>query len=203
MTVALLFISDGREEYLEQTVASIQDNLTFDAFDHIIKIDDAAHELGFAGAIQAGWEKVLDTGADYVWHAEQDFTYNRPVPIERMIALLERRPQLAQIVLKRQPWNAQERRAGGIVEQHEADYVEREDVQHSEIWTEHRRFFSTNPSVYPARLCRLGWPQEQYSEGVFTHRLLRDPLLRFAFWGAKFAEPMVTHIGQHRTGRDY
>ena len=66
----------------------------------------------------------------------------------------------------------------------------------------HRRFFTTNPSVYRASLCERGWPQEPHSEGVFTHRLLADGF-DFAFWGGRFDPPAVTHIGAERTGRGY
>jgi hypothetical protein len=71
------------------------------------------------------------------------------------------------------------------------------------FWTEHRRFFTTNPSVYRTSLCKLGWPQESESEGKFTHRLLADPLLRFAFWGRKFDPPLCEHIGTIRAGAGY
>lgn len=196
MTVCLLLISDGRDEYLERTIASAQEMLP--TFDQLVTIDDSAHELGFAGAIQAGWREVA---TDYVLHLEQDFTFNAPVPVGRMVRLLERHPHLAQVALKRQPWNAAERGAGGIVELHPDDFVERYDD--GAVWTEHRRFFTTNPSVYPSRLCELGWPQTHESEGIFTHRLLENPDLRFAFWGGKFDAPLVTHIGETRAGVGY
>lgn len=196
MTVCLLLISDGRDEYLERTIASAQEMLP--TFDQLVTIDDSAHELGFAGAIQAGWREVA---TDYVLHLEQDFTFNAPVPVGRMVRLLERHPHLAQVALKRQPWNAAERAAGGIVELHPDDFVERYDD--GAVWTEHRRFFTTNPSVYPSRLCELGWPQIHESEGIFTHRLLENPDLRFAFWGGKFDAPLVTHIGETRAGVGY
>lgn len=198
MKIALLVITDGRSDYLARTLTSAQELLP-DVFDDRIVIDDTAHELGFAGAIQAGWDQIGD--ADYIFHLEGDFVFNQPVPVEQMVRLLEKRPQLAQVVLKRQPWNHDERRAGGIVEQHPADFWECFDGDIT--WTEHRRFFSTNPCVYPAAIARLGWPQESESEGKFTHRLLRDPLIRFAFYGGKFDPPMVEHIGAERAGHGY
>lgn len=196
MTCCLLLITDGREDYFEQTMRSAREALP--VFDQRIVVDDHGHELGFAGAIQHGWEQV-DT--DYVFHLEADFIFNQAIPVERMIALLERQPYLAQVALKRQPWNEEEHRAGGIVELHPNDFLQRHDEKAT--WTEHRRFWTTNPSVYPARWCRTGWPQEPQSEGVFTHRLIRDPLLRFAFWGGKYDPPLVHHIGVTRAGRGY
>jgi hypothetical protein len=130
-----------------------------------------------------------------------DFTYNAPVALDRMIAVLKRHPHIVQVALKRQPWNAEECAAGGIVECHPDDFRQRHDA--GDIFTEHRRFFTTNPSVYPAALCAQGWPQVPQSEGMFTHRLLEDPDVRFAFWGAKFDPPLVEHVGATRAGHGY
>lgn len=198
--VVLLLIGDGRDNYRRRTLASLSDNLLGEL--DVIEINDSGHRLGFAGAIQEGWNRITsETDADYVFHVELDFTFNNLIPLRRMIALLERQPHLAQVALKRQPWNPEEKAAGGIVELHPDDFAERSD--YGATWSEHRRFFTTNPSVYRASLCRLGWPQEAHSEGMFTHRLLADPLLRFAFWGGKHDPPLVTHIGDERIGRGY
>lgn len=202
MTVCLLLIGDGREDYHERSYASLMDAIDRRVIDDVVPVDDSEHRLGFCGAIQAGWDRALQLGADYIVHVELDFIFNAPVPLDRMIAVLERHPELAQLVLKRQPWNEQEHEAGGIVEQHPDDYLDRQD-DGGDVWTEHRRFWSTNPCLYSTHWCRLGWPQEPRSEGVFTHRLLADPLLRFAFWGAKTAAPLVEHIGDERLGKGY
>lgn len=198
MSLCLVIISDGRDDVHQRALVSAADCIPFELVDQIVTVDDREHQLGFAGAIRQAWDQVV---CDWVLHLEADFTFNAPVDVAGMIALLERQPQLAQVALKRQPWNADERAAGGIVEQHPDDYIERTD--RLATWTEHRRFFTTNPSIYPSRLIRLGWPQEPQSEGLFTHRLLRDPLLRFAFWGGKHDAPLVHHIGDTRAGTGY
>ncbi len=201
MNVCLLLISDGRDDYLQATLKSAVHRLP--RCRYLVHVDDRGHELGFAGAIAEGWRQVLETGADWVFHLEQDFTFNRPVPLEHMRHVLATHRELVQLVLKRQPWNPQEAAAGGIVEQDPDSYTERHDPATGAVWTEHRRFFSTNPSLYRARLCERGWPQTEFSEGVFTHRLLEDPQARFAFWGAKHREPWVHHIGDDRAGHGY
>lgn len=193
MTVCLLKIGDGRDDVHERSDESLRAALGDFRFDNVVVIDDRDHELGFAGAIAEGWRQVLNTGADYVWHAEMDFLYREPVDIPAMLEVLERHPSIAQIVLKRQPCNPDEEAAGGIVEQHPDDFEEREVAGHT--LTVHRRFWSTNPSLYSTRYCRVGWPQESESEGKFTHKLLADPMLRFAFWGGKYDPPKVEHIG--------
>jgi len=196
--IALLLIDDGRADYRARCLESA--SVLLPPVDLCIEVSDPDHELGFAGAIQAGWDAVLESGADYVFHLEADFTFNVHVPLQQMIEILGREPKLAQVALKRQPWNASERLAGGIVEQHPDHYIERH--RRYGTFTEHARFFTTNPSVYSAELCKRGWPQVPESEGIFTHQL-RDDGLTFAFWGGKFQAPTVTHIGQHRAGKGY
>lgn len=198
MTIALVAIRDGRDQVHAEAVASLEQHVDLSGFDQRITIDDHDHQLGFAGAIQAAWQQV---DCDYVFHVELDFLFNERVDLDEMIDLLDRHPELAQVALKRQPWNPNEIAAGGIIEQHPDDYTERSDAYAT--WTEHRRFFTTNPSVYPRRIVRVGWPQVPESEGIFTHTLLRDPHLRFAFWGAKHDPPRVHHIGQVRAGVGY
>ena len=191
MSTCLLIIGDGRDDVHERSWQSAKANLP--RFDHNLVVDDRDHKLGFAGAIQHGWDQVLDTGAEWVFHLEADFIFREPVPIGAMIAILEGNPDIAQVALKRQPVNEEECAAGGIVECHPDDFEER---KWAAWWiTTHRRFFTTNPSLYSTRLCRMRWPQEPESEGLFTHKLLADPLLRFAFWGRKYDTPMVEHIG--------
>ena len=199
MSVAFLLIADGRRDYRERTFDSAKEALPEP--EHFIEIDDSDHGLGFAGAIQAGWQKVIDTDAEWVFHCEGDFLFEKSVPIGRMIAVLKRHPNLAQISLKRQAWNQAEKLVGGFVELNPGGYEQH--VDRGDIFTTHRICFSTNPCLYPTALCHQGWPQVEKSEGVFTHRLLEDPDAQFAIWGGKFDAPAVTHIGEERAGHGY
>lgn len=190
----LLLISDGREDYLQQTVASMEANLP--VFEHVVHVDDARHELGFAGAIQAGWDRVLATDCEFVFHLEADFTFNRPVPLERMRDLLDEQPHLVQVALLRQPWNPSERAAGGVWQQHPDEYIFHDG------WFEHARYFTTNPCLYPRWVAERGWPQVPQSEGMFGLKLFaEDPVRRSAFLGA--GEEWVEHIGLERAGGGY
>lgn len=199
MSVCQLRIGDGRDEIHERSADSLSEMAPKP--DHVVVIDDRSHELGFAGAIAEGWRQVIETGADFVWHAEMDFIYCAPVPLERMIAVLEAHPYLAQMALKRQAVNELEIAAGGVVEARPTQYEQR--VESGDIWTEHRVCFTTNPSVYPVNLCHQGWPQRANSEGIFSARLRQDPKVRFGYWGAKHDQPMVEHIGRQRAGVGY
>jgi hypothetical protein len=223
VSIALLVITDGRLDYLKRTVASVTAALhgpvserwmfddtgderhrsdlrvMFPTFIHI----NGGPRRGFGGAIQHAWTHLLERSeAGYVFHCEQDFTFNREIHLSEMVAVLDQNPQLAQLCLRRQPWNDEERAAGGIVESHPGDYAEMVDHAHRH-WLEHRRFFSTNPSLYRRSLMEQGWPNVEHSEGIFTHHLLSDPDIRFGFWGSRDSGEWVTHIGNERVGVGY
>ncbi len=126
-----------------------------------------------------------------------------------MTYVLRRHPHLAQLALRRQPWNDEERAAGGIVEQHPDDFVE-VDGGHGSVWLEHRRFLTTNPCLYRRELMDVDWPEGPNSEGMFTHRLLERGFsgapasqLRFGYWGSRDSGEAVEHIGHVRAGTGY
>lgn len=194
MSVCLLLIDDGREDYRDRCLDSAAEHLP--PLDVMVEVSDPDHRLGFAGAIQAGWDGVLESGADYVFHLESDFLFEAPVPLGRMLHLLDIKPHLAQVALKRQPWNHEEKAAGGICELHPTAYLDRGQ------WTEHRRHFTTNPCLYRTALCERGWPQRPDSEGHFGIALRAEGFC-FAYWGAPTAAPRVRHIGRHRAGNGY
>lgn len=222
---ALIVLTNGREDYLDRTLGS-----AFEAIDGELKprimVDDsqnsfygrevdekwsgqfdvihhAPKSLGFCGAIQKAWDLVKDfEDVQYVFHLEEDFVFNHYVNLAKMISILDNYSHVAQVALLRQPWNDSERAAGGIVQQHPDSYEDCSDGQGNE-WLEHRLFFTTNPSVYRRSLIDRGWPQVPYSEGIFTHQLIEDPDLRFAFYGPRNVGPAVLHIGDKRTGTKY
>lgn len=240
MSVCLLVMTDGRDDVLAETMASLAadlhgpitrrvlyDDTGFPAHAHALRRTYPAFEVlqhpngrqGFGGAIRAAWAHVGCFSERYVFHAEDDFTLNRSLDLTPLMAVLDACPHLAQLVLKRQPWNPDEEAAGGIIEQHPDDYTERTfevgavtavlpdanlpDYARSAVWTEHRRYFSTNPSLYRRSLTFRGWPDVEHSEGHFSIDLFADPDVRCAFWGGKADPPMVHHIGKERAGCGY
>lgn len=200
-SVALLLVSDGRDEYRARTKASLEAQIPEPDF--FIEVKDPDHELGFGGAIRHGWCRVLaETDADFIFHVEADFTFNRYVPIADMAAVLKAHPYLVQLALRRQPWNDQEKDAGGIVEMHPEDYTEVD--LNGWRWLEHTRNFTTNPSLYPRAICEYGWPDGPESEGRFGIALReRHPELRFGYWGSRDSGEACEHIGIERKGMGY
>lgn len=228
MSIALLIITDGRDDYLSQCVASLG-NLggpisewwmyddtgdpayrgelarRYPKFRHI----DAGPRQGCAGAIRAAWARLAaDSGARFVFHLEQDFVLSRRVDLADLAALLDTHPELAQVALRRQPCNPLEEAAGGVVEQHPDWYTDRKD-EAGHRWLEHSAYWTCNPCLYRTDLLlRYSWPEHRpgrYSEDTFTETLRRDgtPQLsgdrvRFAYWGARDSGIWVRHIGHQR-----
>lgn len=245
--IALLVMTDGRRELFERTMKSAFANLTpWSEIGEVWVHDDSGdpayqdwlalytlqmfgsgfpqwhlvtqQRSGFAGAIRNAWSWLRkDSQADYVFHLEDDFLFNRPVPLPAMRAVLDACPNLVQLALRRQAWNDVERVAGGVVESRADQYAEREmyvQVDRSNLphgvdyiqqhWLEHRLFFTTNPSLYRRSLIDEGWPDTPHSEGEFTQRILRDrPAWRFGFYGARNSGEWVHHIGEVRAGNGY
>lgn len=222
MTVALLVMADGREDYLAQTLASASENLHGPVTERWYYSEQAGHlcppdfvhigagpRRGFAGAITDAWRILTEQStADWVFHLEQDFTFNRSVHLDQLVEVMQPRPYLVQMALRRQPWNDAERAAGGIVEQHPEAYADCRAGGHA--WLEQRLFFTTNPSLYRRTLCSTGFHEPPHAEGMFTHRLLREgspeapgDQVRFGYWGARHWRPLVEHIGHVRAGHGY
>lgn len=220
--ICLLVLTDGRKDCLLRTVGSFNEMVSGritrrvmhddsgdpdyrvwlnETFAPDFEIIGPRRRSGFGEAIARSWRHVAESPERFVLHLEDDFTFNRPVDLTDLADVIDRHPHLVQLALRRQPWNPEERAAGGIVEQHPDDYADCSANGHS--WLEHRRFFTTNPSLYRRSLCAVGWPLVEHSEGHFTHRLLADPRVRFGFWGARDSGEWCHHIGVERVGVGY
>ena len=222
MIATLLVITDGRRECLIKTLSSLNSHLT-DKFSYQIMVDDScdaeyaawldtaygkaftiihnAERYGFCKAVDTGWRAVsVDT--THVFHLEDDFEFIADVPLKKMAAVLDKHPKLMQIVLKRQPWNEQEKVWGDLVHARPEEFTEVTDGVST--WLEHRLFYSTNPNLLKAKWVRNGMSVVSECEGKFGLALKNsDPKLCFGFWGAFSDGPRVHHIGDERIGNGY
>lgn len=220
--ILAIIMTDGRQHCFKKTIRSLIRNVS--GFDHVLINDDSgstsysawlatrygavdatifsSHERsGFGGAIQNAWRESKKLKPDYIFHLEDDFTFNKPIDLAEMSKVLDDNPYLMQLALRRQPWNEQEKEAGGIVEANPYAFTEKTDGEHT--WLEHREFFTTNPSLYRASLTQRGWPGGANSEGKFSIGLLSDHNAKCGYWGSKDSGEWVTHIGDERVGKDY
>lgn len=223
MNIAVMTPTCGRWNYLQETIRTFERNWPPAIPVQRLIIDDSGRTAykpnlpnefiewdvvenveneGFAAAIQIGWDTLQKEYEpfDYVFHLEDDFAFSEVIPVNEMIEILEANVHLAQVVLKRQAWSPEEIAVGGIIEKAPGEYMQK--GLNGLRWVEHTNFFSTTPSLYPAKIMDLGWPQVEQSEGMFTFEL-RDLGYRFAFYGNKEDPPRVKHIGNERTGKGY
>lgn len=221
--ITLLIMTDGRAQYLEETLASAQQNLKGPVSRLLIHDDSGAsrfgmwlkakygndyeifstgYRSGFGGAIISAWKQLQIDDNPWVFHLEDDFVFQEEIDLEKMISVMEKNPHLVQMALKRQPCNQKEWEAGGLIELNPYSYHEHTDGD--SYWLEHRNFFTTNPSLYRKSLTQLGWPVGNNSEGNFGIGVFsKDNTLKSGYWGAKFDSPKCIHIGDYRNGAGY
>lgn len=223
-SIALMFVTDGRLECAERTLRSLSEIHPPGTFQHTIVVDDGCSrdyskwldewrwdvhlppgktKRGFDGAIRSGWQAVLASKCDFVFHLEDDYVSNRFWSLEHMVELLDEYQDLVQVALKRQPWGGDAGEPHGFVGLDPDSYVDH-TTDSSIRWFSHEKFFTTNPSLYRVSLCERGWPVGEFSEGRFHHELKADePTAFYGYLGHKFDEPWVTHIGLERAGVRY
>lgn len=200
----------GRRDYLERTLASYREQVTgptrtviFDdagdaAFtDWLYTLPDVSvaswgRNRGFTRSINLAWMWLVRHAVEpWVFHLEEDFTFDRPVDLTDLVEVLAGDETLDQIALLRHPFFPREHRAGSIIAEHPDAYTD------AGTHLAHQLVFTTNPSVYRRDLCHAGWPQQSSSEKAFTRARVADGR-HFAYWGQ--GEPWVTHIGDQRHG---
>ena len=204
LSIALLVIGNGRLDYLHQAVDSVLEHCP--QFDHYLMVDDSGdhavcreldrhypdftihhHDTnqGMARAVQAGFDLVLATDAEYVVWWEEDFVAEKPIPVEEAVDVLGTYGYTAQMLFQRQPLTPQEVEAGSV-----AGAMGGISLHHD--WIIHGHIFSLNPCVIPRRILERGWPAG--NEREMTNRLLVDGYT-FGVWADG---PLVHHIGNVR-----
>jgi hypothetical protein len=138
---------------------------------------------------------------DYVFWLEDDFVFERMLPLVDLAYCLDMEPHVAQMMLLRQPVSDEEVAAGGFLNIAPERFERRGSG--AVAWIQHSAFWSTNPSLFARDLpARYPWPTEAAScEGEFTRRLLEErPETTFGIWGT--GEPWIRHAGD-RVGVGY
>lgn len=218
MKIALLVMTDGRRQYIHDTIASAslmlkgpitekwmhddsgdEENRQWlhEQFPSFIQIGDGPRK-GFGGAYSFAWKTLASKSeSDFVFNLEDDFTFNREVPLEDLAYVLGTNSHIFQMALRRQAWNSEERTAGGIIERWPDDFQEKKSGELT--WLEHRRWFTTNPSLLSRSLLTKDWPVGKDAEGHFSISLFQeDPENRSGYWGDKLDSPWVEHTGIKR-----
>jgi GT2 family glycosyltransferase len=216
-SVTVVVHTDGRREYIEQSIPSLLANVKGNITKRVIYDDSGDYDykqwlrhtfpdfyvvgpearLGYTGSMRAMWT-YLSRRCDsrWVFLAEDDFTYDQPVELEKMAQILTANPHLRQLALLRHPFYPREFEAGSILKEHPEAYTQRDG------FIEHREYFTANPSLFARDLVKAEmWPAGPSSERLYTDQLNHDPASRMAYLGS--GEELVTHIGAVRAGGNY
>ena len=197
MTTVAVIVSDRPPDlYLRDCHDNLNQYLPVDVHVHVV--DDTEHRLGMAGAVRAAWAWALEQDADYLLHVEEDFRFI-DLPLRAMQFVLERHQHLAQVVLKRQPWSDEEKRAGGQMETNPTAYTQYGALGRNVHWVEHSTLFSLNPCLIPRRTLELAWePGGAGAERAITDACLAAGM-RFAYYGKKDDPARCEHVGHIRS----
>lgn len=212
--IALVVTTDGRREYLERSILSLDNNLDMRSISNRLIADDSGdgeyrawifrqlptfdyiqHEnrLGFSAILDTAWRAVLSyRNISHVFHTEDDFTYNEPVDLARMCDILDSNPHLAQLALKRQPVSDGECKAGGFMETNPSAWKDQDGFCETQL------NFTSNPSLIPRRVLEtiLSDPRQK-NEVNITDTLLKQGY-SFGYLGQIVDAPRVEHIGETR-----
>lgn len=224
MSIPLIVLTNGRQDCIAPTLASIGKHLT--GYGDTVIVDDsgdpayrawlaeafqgayvtavAPQPAGYWRAMRAVWNIARGARVDTFAFWEDDFVLTADVDLADLALVLDEVPYLTQIALRRQAWFGNEIRAGGMLEALEAQgQIFTEQHAGRLAWIEHRACFTGNPSLIPVRTFAEDWPDGAWSESRFGRHLFRDPAAHGAYWGRRGDPPMVEHIGHERRGHDY
>jgi hypothetical protein len=143
---------------------------------------------------------LADGPEEFVFHLEDDFTFNRPVHLGAMADVLDREPEPR--AARAAPPSRGTTRSAPPAGSSSSTPTTTPTVPTSTATSGSSTAGSSRRTrrSTAARSALAGWPQVD-SEGVFTHQLLADPDVRFGFWGPRHSGEWVTHIGDERVGR--
>lgn len=223
--LSMTVLTDGRKEYLEQTLPTwieaygdlIQHKMIIDdsgntgyrhwlieTFPEFIVVAVGKDRCGYAEAMRKVFEMVVYMGQPYNLHIEDDFKLHLAPNLERVCAVLDNYPNVSQMSFMRQPWYPNEIQYGGVVEALEAQgtRVFTQKVSNGSPWVRHNAFWTANPNVFPQWVAHREWPDAPWCEMQFSKNLKRDRKLS-GIWGNRDNWVCVEHIGEVRSGTDY
>lgn len=219
MKVLLLVITDNRLPCLRLTMEGVAKYMSAQFSDWVM-VDDSANSefqdrihyyypnfrivsnernLGFGLTMARAWGIVRECKCDYVFNLQNDFVLRRRVYLTHLIEVMQSRPDLIQMSLRRQPVNQKEKDAGGFVELFPQAYRDME--WNGYHWLEHNMRFTMNPAIIPGWVANEDWPQPPYCESQFGVKM-RERGYKMGIWGKREDPPLVEHIGDVRTRPD-
>ena len=223
--ITILFFSTSRYEYLEPMLESFHSNVDFQGTDiHKILMCDYPlrrdserlyklkklygiqdivlneDNLGYSLAWKKAWNLVPED-TDFIWHQEEDFTFNKQVRVKDILPIFENSPiPLTQIVLKRQRWFP----TRDFIESIETGKIGRQiqctDTLNSNIII-HQHYFNSNPGLYPMWITKENYPHSPQESVIVGHLKQKYPDKYSCILGKIDDPPLIKHIGLYNQGK--
>lgn len=219
MSYCIIIFNDGRNDYLEKTLKSLQENVSFPEEPYKILYDDmpegrdeeflkaikkkykinklilSPENLGINKSVQNAWAQ-LPKHIEYIYHQENDFTYNEPIDVMQMQKVLDMNHLIGQVALLRQPWYPDEIESGSLYIKNSVNYrpanIGGVDIVIQDV------YFTHNPSLYRKKhAIKL----ENHHEWILADTLKKQHRIKyFAYLGGINDAPKVHHIGEIKKG---
>lgn len=220
MNVCFTVRVDGRRQYIEDTVTSVDRFVNTSVyFDQGYVIDDSGdpefaawldetfpylagihhpERLGLGGCFKSMLETFIASGCDYVFAVEDDTPLIGDIDLTDMAAVLQPRSNLAQLMLMRPPFNTEEVAVGGVYAMSPDDYTERSDNVHT--WVEHERHFGFQPFLATRDVARYVLDNATNFLELGVTEPLKAAAFKFGYWGGLSDPPLCSHAGRVRSG---
>lgn len=219
MSFCVIIFNDGRNEYLEKTLKSFHECVSFPDKVHTILYDDmpegrdeaflkslkkkykinqlilSPENLGINRSVQNAWSEV-PRNIKYIYHQENDFTYNEVIDVSEMQKVLDSNRLIGQVALLRQPWYDDEIASGSLYIKDSVHYKQANvggiDIVIQDV------YFTHNPCLY-RREHAIKLPN--HHEWVLADTLKKKHRIKyFAYLGKLSDAPKVHHIGEIKKG---
>lgn len=218
MNVAFVLRCDGRREFIEQTIQSVEQHIRAPRFTYGVIVDDSgdteyaswldetfpfleclhhAERLGLGGCFQSALNVVLGTDADYAFLVEDDTPILRDVILAPLADILNTHPSLAQLMFMRPPFNAEEIAAGGVYQLNPSAFTER--TNGTDKWVEHDTWFGFQPSLVPRDVIELMATKATNFLELGVTEVLKDAGYHFGYWGGLNDASYCDHVGVTRS----
>lgn len=160
-----------------------------------------SHGVGYAGAVAAAREEALRSGQPWVWWMEDDFRFERAVPLGMVQAAMP--PRCQQMSLMRQAWYPHEVEAGGVIAAAPDRFTD-VDAAGRPAYVAHRAYWTQNPHLARRASLARPWPQGKDSERRYGADLFAElPDAYCGVLGRRDDPPAVTHLGDQQAGHGY